>query len=127
MDRYATALRAGGVGVGDRVAGWLPYLPETIIAMLASARLGATWSSCSPDFGDRAVLDRFSQIRPKVLVAADGYRHAGKAIDLLERLERVVGGLPETECVVVVPYLGGQADGWTRGLARPGLQPLLRP
>jgi acetoacetyl-CoA synthetase len=118
VERYAAALRASGVGVGDRVAGWMPNLPETIIAMLASASLGAAWSSCSPDFGDRAVLDRFSQIRPKVLFAADGYRYAGKAIDLLERLERVVAALPETERVVVVPYLGGQADGWTGGQKR---------
>ncbi len=118
VERYAAALRSSGVGVGDRVAGWMPNLPETIIAMLASASLGAAWSSCSPDFGDRAVLDRFSQIRPKVLFAADGYRYAGKAIDLLERLERVVAALPETERVVVVPYLGVQADGRTGGQKR---------
>ena len=72
-----------GVGAGDRVAGFLPNLPETVIAMLAAASLGAVWSSCSPDFGANGVLDRFGQIRPKVLVCADGYRYAGKTIDSL--------------------------------------------
>ena len=74
--------RRDGVGAGDRVAGFLPNLPETVIAMLAAASLGAIWSSCSPDFGANGVLDRFGQIAPRVLIAADGYRYAGKEIDL---------------------------------------------
>src|SRR5690606_22031885 len=107
--RYARALAASGVQPGDRVAGYLPNLPETVIATLASASHGATWSSRSPDFGARAVLDRFGQIRPRVLFAADGYRYAGKVIDLSERVARIAAALPETETVVVVPYLDGSA------------------
>ncbi len=108
--RVAASLRAAGVGVGDRVAGWLPNLPETVVAMLATASLGAVWSSCSPDFGVKGVLDRFGQIRPKVLIAADGYRYAGKEVDCLDRLAAIAAGLPSVECVVVVEYLGTDAD-----------------
>ncbi len=104
--RWRGALAAEGVGVGDRVAGYLPNLPETIIAMLATASLGAIWSSCSPDFGERAVLDRFGQIQPTVLVVADGYRYAGKVFDLAERVARIAAALPGLKRVVVVPYLG---------------------
>jgi len=111
VDRYAAALVADGVGVGDRVAAWLPNLPETVIAMLATARLGAVWASCSPDFGDRAVLDRFGQVRPRVLFAADQYRYAGKCIDLAARRRAIVAGLPGVERVVVVGYDGGPAVG----------------
>jgi acetoacetyl-CoA synthetase len=103
--RFQAGLRAAGVGPGDRVAGFLPNLPETVIAMLATASLGAIWSSCSPDFGDRAVLDRFGQIRPRVLVTTDGYRYAGKAMDILPRVREIAAQLPDTEAVVVVPYL----------------------
>jgi acetoacetyl-CoA synthetase len=110
VSRMARALRGVGVGESDRVAGFLPNLPETVIAMLASASLGAIWSSCSPDFGDQAVLDRFGQIRPAVLVAADGYRYAGKEIDVLPRVCRIAEQLPATERVVVVPYLASPAD-----------------
>ena len=77
--RAAAALQAHGIVEGDRVAGFLPNLPETVIAMLATASLGAVWSSCSPDFGANGILDRFGQIRPRVLVCADGYRYAGQA------------------------------------------------
>ncbi|HET7602837.1 MAG TPA: AMP-binding protein, partial [Gemmatimonadales bacterium] len=80
--RAAAALAAAGVKQGDRVAGYLPNLPETIIAMLGAAALGALWSSCSPDFGVKGVVDRFGQISPRVLVTVDGYRYAGKKIDL---------------------------------------------
>ncbi len=111
VDGYARALAASGVRPGDRVAGLMPNQPETVIAMLATATLGAVWSSCSPDFGERAVLDRFGQIRPRVLFAADQYRYAGKVIDLTERVARLAQALPETERVVVVPYLGGSAAG----------------
>jgi acetoacetyl-CoA synthetase len=104
--RFQAALRAAGVGIGDRVAGLLPNLPETVALMLATTSLGAIWSSCSPDFGERAVLDRFSQIRPKVLFAVDGYRYAGKVVDLRGRVRAVAAALPDTERVVVVPYAG---------------------
>jgi acetoacetyl-CoA synthetase len=103
--RCRAALRAEGVGVGDRVAGYLPNLPETLIAMLAAASLGAVWSSCSPDFGVQGVLDRFGQIEPRVLVVADGYRYAGKELDVRPRLQPIRAGLPSVERVVVVPYL----------------------
>ncbi|HEU4648912.1 MAG TPA: acetoacetate--CoA ligase [Gemmatimonadales bacterium] len=108
--RLAAALRASGVGPGDRVAGFLPNLPETVIGMLATASLGATWSSCSPDFGANGVLDRFGQIAPKVLLCADGYRYAGKTIDSLARVREVRDRIPSIERVVVVPYLSPRPD-----------------
>ena len=107
---FAAALRAQGVAVGDRVAGYLPNVPETVVAMLAAASLGAVWSSCSPDFGTKGVLDRFGQIEPRVLVTVDGYRYAGKEIDLLPRVREVVDALPGIERVVVVEYLRTGAD-----------------
>ncbi|HEX6644270.1 MAG TPA: acetoacetate--CoA ligase [Gemmatimonadales bacterium] len=103
-ESFAGFLLAAGVAPGDRVAGFLPNLPEAVIAMLGAALVGATWSSCSPDFGAGGVLDRFGQIAPKVLVAADGYRYAGKEIDSLARLEEVVARIDSIEAVVVVPY-----------------------
>ena len=103
------ALRAHGIQPGDRVAGFLPNLPETVIAMLATASLGAIWSSCSPDFGANGVLDRFGQIEPRVLFCADGYRYAGKAIDSLARVREVCERIPAIERVVVVPYLSRAA------------------
>src|SRR5262249_2293631 len=101
----AAALRTEGVGVSDRVVGFLPNLPETVVAMLATASLGAIWSSCSPAFGAQGVLDRFGQIRPRVLFCADGYRYAGKEIDSLARAREVRARIPGIERVVVVPYL----------------------
>jgi acetoacetyl-CoA synthetase len=106
----AAGLAAMGVGAGDRVAGFLPNLPETVVAMLAAASLGALWSSCSPDFGANGVLDRFGQIAPSVLVCADGYRYAGKTIDSLERVREVRTRLPAIRHVVVVPYLSDTPD-----------------
>jgi acetoacetyl-CoA synthetase len=100
----AAALREIGVGPGDRVAGFLPNLPETVIGMLATASLGAIWSSCSPDFGASAVLDRFGQIEPKVLLCADGYRYGGKEIDCLGRVREVRDGIASIRRVVVVGY-----------------------
>jgi acetoacetyl-CoA synthetase len=102
--RFAAALRRSGVRPGDRVAGYMPNLPETIIAALGAAAVGAVWSSCSPDFGVQGVLDRFGQIEPRVLVAADGYFYAGKRHDVLPRLEEIVGALPSVEHAVIVPY-----------------------
>ena len=105
VSRAAQGFRAAGVGPGDRVAGYLPNLPETVIAMLAATSLGAVWSSCSPDFGVQGVLDRFGQIEPKVLVGADGYRYNGAPIDSLGRIREVLAGVPSVELAVIVPYL----------------------
>ncbi len=108
--RLAAALRARGVTVGDRVAGFLPNLPETVIAMLATTSIGAIWSSCSPDFGVTGVLDRFGQIQPRVLFCADGYRYGGREIDCLERVKEIAEKIPEIEHIVVVPYLRESPD-----------------
>ncbi len=108
--RVAAALREHGIAPGDRVAGFLPNLPEAVIAMLATASLGAIWSSCSPDFGANGVIDRFGQIRPRVLFCADGYRYAGKEIDSLGRVREVRDRIPEIERVVVVPYLANRPE-----------------
>ena len=110
VGRVSGALRAMGVGVGDRVAGYLPNLPQTIIAMLATTSLGALWSSCSPDFGVQGVLDRFGQIEPKVLFCADGYHYAAKEIDCLARVGQIRAQLPSVSHVVVVPYRNPALD-----------------
>ncbi|MEE8286251.1 MAG: acetoacetate--CoA ligase [Gammaproteobacteria bacterium] len=100
----AQALADAGVSRGDRVAGYLPNMPEAIIAMLAATSLGAVWSSCSPDFGVRGVVDRFGQIAPKVLFTADGYFYNGKKHDSLARTAEILRELPDVERVIVVPY-----------------------
>ena len=105
VSRLAQALAARGVGPGDRVAGFLPNLPETAIAMLAAAARGAVWSSCSPDFGIKGVMDRFGQIAPKILFTADGYRYGGKRLDSLARAKAIAGQLPDLEGLIVVPHL----------------------
>jgi acetoacetyl-CoA synthetase len=87
-------LKDAGVTAGDRVAGFVPNMPESIIAMLAATSLGAAWSSCSPDFGIKGVLDRFGQIKPKVLFTADGYFFKGKPIDSLARIADIIGRIP---------------------------------
>ena len=102
--RLAAALRAAGVTKGDRVAGYLPNMPETVIAMLAATSLGAVWSSCSPDFGLKGVLDRFGQIEPKVLFASDGYFFKQRPFDLLEKIKSIGESIPSIERIVVVPY-----------------------
>ncbi len=104
VSRVAQALRAAGVTTGDRVAGYLPNMPEAIIAMLAATSIGAVWSSCSPDFGVEGVVDRFGQIEPKVLFAADGYFYNGKALDCLEKLDEILIKLPSVKRAVIVPY-----------------------
>jgi acetoacetyl-CoA synthetase len=106
--RVAAGLEAAGVGVGDRVAGYLPNLPETTIAMLATASLGAVWSSCSPDFGVHGVLERFGQIAPKVLFTADGYFYAGKTLDSLASMAEMATRLPSVERIVVIPYVSAE-------------------
>ena len=103
--RIADGLRASGVGSGDRVAGYLPNMPEAVIAMLATASIGATWTSCSPDFGIHGVLDRFGQVTPKVLFTADGYFYAGKTIDSFAAIAAVLAKLPSVSRVVIVPYV----------------------
>jgi acetoacetyl-CoA synthetase len=101
----AGGLRELGVGPGDRVAAYLPNVPETIAAFLACAAIGAIWSSCSPDFGAPAVLDRFRQIRPRVLLAVDGYRYGGRDFDRRETVSALRRGLPSLERVVLLDYL----------------------
>ncbi|MBA4245643.1 MAG: acetoacetate--CoA ligase [Pseudomonas sp.] len=99
-----SSLREAGVGVGDRVAAFMPNTWQTVVGMLAATSLGATWSSCSPDFGTQGVIDRFGQIEPKVLIAAAGYRYAGKNLDLTAKLGEILERLPSLEQLVVVPY-----------------------
>ncbi len=103
----AWALRDMGVGKGDRVAAYLPNLPAAVVAMLATASIGAIFSSASPDFGVQGVLDRFGQIAPKVLFACDGYFYNGKAIDCLGKVAEIAARMPSLERVVIVPYAGG--------------------
>ena len=102
---FASSLRRAGVQRGDRVGGYLPNMPEAIVAALGAAAIGAVWSSCSPDFGVQGVLDRFGQIEPRVIVAADGYFYAGRVHDCLARLADVVRALPSVTHTVVVPYV----------------------
>jgi acetoacetyl-CoA synthetase len=117
--RVAAGLRSLGVVAGDRVAGYLPNLPEAAIAMLATASIGAVWSSCSPDFGVHGVLDRFGQIRPKVLFTADGYYYAGKRLDSLQGMAEVLARLDSIERVVVIPYLDTKPQLAALGAAAP--------
>jgi acetoacetyl-CoA synthetase len=100
----ASALREAGVVKGDRVAAFLPNCPEAIVAMLATSSVGAIWSSCSPDFGVNGVVDRFGQIRPKILFCADGYFYNGKRFDSLEAVRGVLGVIDSVEMTVVVPF-----------------------
>jgi len=104
--RMAHALKNAGVVKGDRIAGFLPNVPETIIAMLAATSLGAIWSSCSPDFGVNGVVDRFGQIEPKVLFCADAYPYGGKRHDCLAKVREVLAAIPSIERCVVIPYSG---------------------
>jgi acetoacetyl-CoA synthetase len=108
--RLAKSLKETGVVPGDRVVGFMPNMPQSIMAMLAATSLGATWSSCSPDFGIKGVLDRFGQIQPKVLFTANGYSFKGKAIDSLSRISDILKKLPSTQKVIVVPYTEQNAD-----------------
>ncbi|HEY3180193.1 MAG TPA: acetoacetate--CoA ligase [Casimicrobiaceae bacterium] len=103
--RVASALKDEGVKPGDRVAAYLPNMPETIIAMLGTTAIGAIWSSCSPDFGVQGVVDRFGQIEPTVFFAVDGYWYNGKVIPVLDKVAAIVDKLPTVKRVVIVPYL----------------------
>ncbi len=123
LRRQVAACRAGlvrlGVGVGDRVVAYLPNIPETIVAFLATASLGAIWSSAAPEFGRQAVIDRFGQIEPKVLFAVDGYVYDNRPIDRSAEAAAIAAALPTVEHVVTVPYLH-QAGNWAELLAEPG-------
>ncbi|MBW1699281.1 MAG: acetoacetate--CoA ligase [Deltaproteobacteria bacterium] len=108
--RTAKSLSDIGVRPQDRVVGFMPNIPQTIVAMLAAASMGAIWSSCSPDFGINGVLDRFGQIKPKVLFTADGYAFNGKQFDSLQRISHILKDIPTVEKVVVVPYINENPD-----------------
>lgn len=108
--RLAASLRAMGIQPGDRIAGFVPNMIETVVAMLASVSVGAVWSSCSPDFGIKGVLDRFGQIQPRVLFTANGYQYNGKTFDSLERIGEILKELPTIEKVVVIPYTDSNPD-----------------
>jgi acetoacetyl-CoA synthetase len=110
VSRVAQALRAEGVVAGDRVAGFMPNIPDAVIAMLAATSIGAVWSSCSPDFGINGVIDRFGQIEPKILFTADAYAYGGKTFDCLDRIAGILGQLPSVQKVVVVPYISALPD-----------------
>ncbi|WP_042051282.1 acetoacetate--CoA ligase [Aeromonas dhakensis] len=104
--RLAQWLRSQGIGRGDVVAAYLPNIPETVVAMLATTSLGAIWTSTSPDFGEASVVERFGQTRPRVLFAVDGYRYNGKAIDIQDKVAGVVGQIDSIEQTVMIPLLG---------------------
>ncbi len=106
----AASLKDMGIIPGDRVVGFMPNMPESIIAMLAATSLGAVWSSCSPDFGVKGVLDRFGQTRPRVLFTADGYFFKGKKIDSLAKIAGIAEQIPSLEKIVVVPYISKEPD-----------------
>jgi acetoacetyl-CoA synthetase len=110
VSRLAQALKAAGIRPGDRIAGFVPNMPETVVATLATAAIGATWSSCSPDFGARGVIDRFGQIEPRILFTADGYYYNGKAHESLARVAEFLPELPTVEQVIVLPYLSSAPD-----------------
>jgi len=110
VTKLAASLRAAGVTKGDRVAGFMPNIPGTVIAMLAATSIGAIWSSCSPDFGFNGVMDRFGQIQPKILFTADGYSYNGKIYNSLERVQKVKQDIKSIEKVVVVPYISKEPD-----------------
>jgi acetoacetyl-CoA synthetase len=108
--RIADGLRSLGIEKGDRVVAYMPNLPETVAAFLACASIGATWSSCSPDFGARSVVDRFAQIEPRVLFAVDGYRYGGRDFDRMDVVAALESEIPSLEHTVLLPYLSGRPD-----------------
>ena len=110
VEKLASSLRKMGVKKGDRVVGYIPNIPEAIIGMLATTSIGAIWSSCSPDFGIQGVLDRFTQIKPKVIFAADGYYYNGKAFNSIDKLKAIVDKLPTIEKTVIVPFVSSYTN-----------------
>lgn len=127
VSHVAAFFRGHGISTGDRVVGFMPNVQETVVAMLAATSLGATWSSCSPDFGLQGVLDRFGQIAPSLLIAADGYYYNGKRVDCGEKISAIASQLPSLKKVLVVPLTGNttdlssiaNAECWTTALATP--------
>ena len=110
VSRLAQAMKADGIGPGDRVGGIVANMPEAIVGMLAAASLGAAWSSCSPDFGVKGVLDRFGQIEPKLILAVDGYFYNGKSFDNSDKTREITASLPSLKRTIIVPYIGGAAS-----------------
>ena len=108
--RLSFWLKQNGVKKGDRVAGFLPNMPETVISMLATASLGAVWTSCSPDFGVQGVLDRFGQVEPKVFICVDGYYYNGKEFDCLEKNQKIVSQLPTVENTLLVRFVNNSSE-----------------
>jgi acetoacetyl-CoA synthetase len=108
--QVAGAFRALGIRPGDRVASVLPNIPEAVVAFLATASIGAVWSSCSPDFGIEAVVERFAQVKPKVLLCADGYRYGGRVFDRREYDAQLRARLPDVRSMIVVEYLGTECS-----------------
>ena len=104
VEKVSSALRCIGIKSGDRIAGFMPNIPETVISMLATSSIGGIWSSSSPDFGIKGVLDRFQQIKPKVLFVTNGYYYNGKQYNLIKKINAIVKELPSLEKVVVIPY-----------------------
>ena len=129
----ATGLRRLGVGKGDRVAALVPNIPEAVIGLLACASIGAVWSSCAPEFGVRSVIDRFRQIDPSVLLAADGYIYGGRRFDLSQAVARVREGLAGLKATVVIPYLYPERGapegvaGWPDEMTGPAAEPVFEP
>ncbi|MDF0602492.1 acetoacetate--CoA ligase [Psychromarinibacter sp. C21-152] len=129
--RLATSLRDRGIGPGDRVVAYMPNIPETVIAMLATTAIGATWSSAAPEFGAQTVIDRFAQIEPKLVFAVDGYRYGGKDYDRSADLATILAALPGVETLVTVPYLNESSTecfaretiAWEALLNRPEIAP----
>ncbi|GAA0784999.1 acetoacetate--CoA ligase [Marinobacterium sediminicola] len=108
--QLASALRKQGVTKGDRVSGFMPNIPATLVGMLATASIGAIWSSCSPDFGINGVLDRFGQVEPKVMLTTDGYRYNGKVLNSLERVQGIADKLNSVETILVIPFIEARPD-----------------
>lgn len=121
VHRCASGLRRLGVTRGDRVAAYAPNVTETLVAFLATAQLGAVWSSCAPEFGPRAVLDRLGQFEPSVLVHIDGYRYGDKTIDRTSDVEAIIAGLPTLRSTISLSYLGTGPDDWTSLMSSPPL------
>src|SRR5262249_16732605 len=110
VSRLAQAMQGAGIGVGDRVAGVVPNVPEAIIAMLAAASIGAIWSCCAPEFGVAAIVDRLGQIEPKLLITSDGYLHGGTRYDIRDRVASIVEKIPSIATTLVVPVLAERPD-----------------
>ena len=110
VEKLSHSLRKIGLKKGDRVAGLMPNIPESIVCMLACASIGAIWSSSSPDFGEKGVLDRFSQIKPKIIFSSNGYYYNGKSFETLEKLKSIISGLPSLEKVIIIDYLNKETN-----------------